>query len=73
LTADDFRAWRERLGLTQAQAAAVLGLSVRRDGTTSDAVRHYERGSRAISETISLLCRYVERYGVLNEPPPSNG
>lgn len=65
MSPDDFRAWRQRLGLTQTEAARLLGLAVRPDGTTSDAVRHYERGSRAIPETIALLCRYVERYGAI--------
>ena len=68
LRADDLRAWRARLGLTQAAAARLLGLAVRPDGTTSDAVRHYERGTRAIPAAIALLCRYVERYGPLSAP-----
>lgn len=59
----EFRSWRSRLSLTQAKAARALGLAVTTDGTSSDAVRHYERGSRAIPETVVLLCRYVERYG----------
>ncbi|EKE68710.1 helix-turn-helix domain-containing protein [Oceanibaculum indicum] len=65
MTAEEFAAWRQRLGLTQAAAARVLGLSVRPDGTTSDAVRHYERGTRAVPEPVALLCRYFERYGAL--------
>ncbi|WP_078708749.1 helix-turn-helix domain-containing protein [Consotaella salsifontis] len=66
MSPDDFRSWRERLNLTQAQAAMALGLALTKDGTTSDAVRHYERGSRAIPETVAKLCRYIERYGVLD-------
>ena len=29
MTADDLRAWRHRLGLTQAEASELLGVSVR--------------------------------------------
>lgn len=63
MSADDFRAWRTRLDLTQADAAHALGLALSTDGRSSDAVRHYEAGRRKIPASIALLCRYVERYG----------
>lgn len=66
MTPDDLKAWRQKHGLTQSDAARALGLTLTKDGTTSDAVRHYERGSRAIPETVARLCRYVDRYGVLD-------
>ncbi len=67
MTPAEFRAWRQRLGLSQAAAGLQLGLALTKDGTTCDAVRHYERGSRAIPRPIGLLCAYVERYGPLAE------
>jgi DNA-binding XRE family transcriptional regulator len=54
MTPDDFRQWRKRLGWTQNDAAAKLGLSVR-------AIKHYESGSRGISPVVERLCRAVER------------
>lgn len=65
MTPDDFRDWRGRMGLSQANAARALGLAVTKDGTTSDAVRHYERGTRPIPDPIERLCRYVEKYGLI--------
>jgi transcriptional regulator with XRE-family HTH domain len=51
---DDFRDWRRRLGWTQADAAAKLGLTVR-------AIKHYEGGTRGISPVVEKLCRAVGR------------
>lgn len=65
MTPDEFAAWRQRHGMTQAAAAQALGLAVSGDGRTSDAVRHYEKGRRQIPRTIELLCRYVDRFGVI--------
>ncbi|QIB32652.1 helix-turn-helix domain-containing protein [Ancylobacter pratisalsi] len=61
----EFREWRLRLGLTQAQAARALGLATTSDGTSSDAVRHYENGRRSVPQTVAILCQYIERYGPL--------
>jgi len=49
----EFKAWRKRLGLTQEQAAAELGLTRR-------AIVHYERGARMISKVVRLACEAVE-------------
>lgn len=62
---DEFSAWRVLMGFTQAEAGRALGLSVRADGTTCDAVRHYERGTREVPAPVALLCRYIEKFGVL--------
>ncbi len=65
MTADEFRAWRERHGLSQASAARALRLALTKDGTTSDAIRHYERGTRAIPGPVEELCRYIDTHGLL--------
>lgn len=54
MTPDDFRAWRKRLGMTQAQAAAALGRS-------HIWVRMAEAGTRPITTVVELACREVER------------
>lgn len=65
MSREEFVAWRALMGFTQAEAGRALGLSVRPDGTTCDAVRHYERGSREVPASVALLCRYVERFGLI--------
>ncbi|HJU20759.1 MAG TPA: helix-turn-helix transcriptional regulator [Stellaceae bacterium] len=45
----DFRAWRERMGWTQEQAAAALDLSRR-------SIIGYEQGSQPIPRTVALAC-----------------
>lgn len=65
MTPQEFHAWRERHGMTQAAAAEALGLAVSIDGRSSDAVRHYEKGRRQIPRSIALLCRYIDRFGVI--------
>lgn len=66
MTAGQFRAWRDRLGLTQAAAAAQLGI-------TSRMVKMYEAGRHpsrrddagellpvAIPRAIALACAAIE-------------
>ena len=53
-TSNKMKQWRKRLGLTQVQAAELLGVGER-------AILHYEHGERSISKTIALLAAYVER------------
>ncbi len=55
MTAQDFRNWRLRLGLTQPGAAALLGLSV-------ETVRAWEYGKRRISMPVvlALACAKLE-------------
>ena len=50
---EEFKAWRKRLGLTQAAAAEELGVTRR-------AIVHYERGARSISKVVRLACAAVE-------------
>lgn len=50
---EEFKAWRKRLGLTQAAAAEELGVTRR-------AIVHYERGARSISKMVRLACAAVE-------------
>ena len=54
MDAKDFREWRHRLRITQAEAANLLAL-------TDRAVQHYEGGTRGISPRIERLCFAVER------------
>jgi predicted transcriptional regulator len=49
----DFRAWRERQGLSLTGAAQALGLSRRM-------VAYYESGERIIPKTVMLACKGVE-------------
>ena len=49
MTADNLRAWRYRLRLTQTIAAQRLGLSLR-------AVQNYESGVRRIPGPVALAC-----------------
>jgi transcriptional regulator with XRE-family HTH domain len=49
-----FKAWRERMGLTQDEAASALGVSRR-------AVIYFEQGERNVSRTVSLLCAALEQ------------
>lgn len=67
MTADEFRAWRERHGLSQAAAARALRLALTKDGTTSDAIRHYERGTRSVPGPVEELCRYIDVHGLLSQ------
>lgn len=50
--------WRTAMGLTQVQAAELLGTHV-------NTIRHREKGQRSISRSDALLMRYIERYGPL--------
>jgi len=55
MIADEFRAWRGRLGLTQQRAATELKLkSVR-------SIKHYEAGTRRVSPRVAMLCEAIER------------
>lgn len=54
MTPDDLREWRERLGMTQAQAAAALGRSV-------EWVHSAETRRRPIERMVELSCWAVER------------
>lgn len=52
-TASAFRAWRNRLNLSRAQAAELLGLS-------EVTVKTYELSQRAVSKTVAQLMRNIE-------------
>ena len=54
MTADEFRAWRDRLGLSLVQAGAALGV-------TSRAVQFYQSGERPVPLTVEKLCMMLER------------
>lgn len=53
MTATEFKWWRERLSLTQEEAAAALGLSRRY-------IVYAESGERGVSATVALLCKALE-------------
>jgi DNA-binding XRE family transcriptional regulator len=52
LDASDIKAWRERLGLTQGEAAERIGVKLR-------AYQNYEAG-HPIPLPVQRLCRYIE-------------
>jgi transcriptional regulator with XRE-family HTH domain len=54
MTPDEIRAWRQRLGLTQARAAESLGVSPRY-------VEMLEAGDRTPSQTLINFMRCMER------------
>lgn len=56
-TPDDLKAWRERMMLTQGQAAAVLGISRRAYGTR-------EQPGAVISRETVLACLYLEEKAI---------
>lgn len=53
LAPQDFRVWRQRLGLSQTGAAKALGISGRM-------VKYYEEGRHMIPRTVMLACRGYE-------------
>ena len=57
MTPEDFRAIRQRAGMTQSRLAAALRLS---DGRT---IRRYEDGSRPVSGPVSLLMEILDEGG----------
>lgn len=54
MTPTQFRAWRTRMGWTQTEAGAALGVTLRQ-------VQRYESGEQGISETIAKLCKVMEK------------
>lgn len=57
MTANQFKAWRKRLGLSQTGAAKVLGV-------TQNAIYQWEAGRRAVSGPVTILCKMIEQQGV---------
>lgn len=57
MTAEEILSWRERLGLTQEDAARALGVPVA-------TYRNWEWRRRKIPPPIPVLARYVERFGL---------
>lgn len=53
MTPQEFRAIRGRAGLTQAQAARLLGAGLR-------AVKYWEGGDRAIPGSVAAIMRHVD-------------
>ena len=61
MTAEDFKAWREHMGLSQVKAAEALGIS-------KSSVENYERGARPedgrpvlIPRPVALACSALSR------------
>lgn len=61
MTPQDFKKFRENLGLTQQQMAEALRLK------TDRAISQYENGERGISGPISLCLDYIRKYGLWKE------
>jgi DNA-binding XRE family transcriptional regulator len=53
MSAAEFKAWRERLGLSQRGAAARLGLSKR-------TIIRYEKGTHRVNRHVALSCAIAE-------------
>jgi len=52
MTADDLKAWRAGLDLSQREAAMALGITTR-------AYQHLESGERPVSTAICLACQWI--------------
>lgn len=55
MTPQEFKDWREALGLTQQQAAELLGVTRR-------AVVKWEAGAAPISRAVFLACKYLAEH-----------
>lgn len=53
MTPAEMQEWRARLGITQARAAEMIGVSAR-------AVKYWEAGQRSIPATVERLCAALE-------------
>jgi DNA-binding transcriptional regulator YiaG len=60
MTARALLMWRNRLGLSQTQAAAALNVPL---GT----YRNWEQDVRRVPGAVEMLCKYIERYGALTD------
>jgi len=58
MTADELKAWRERLGFSEVQAARALN-------KPTQTYRNWEDGRRRVDPMAERLTIYVERYGPL--------
>lgn len=56
MTPTDLRNWRKRLGLSQAEAAAALGRSLR-------AYQNLEAGTRPVRHDTALACAWIDLHG----------
>ena len=54
MRAEGIRAWRKRLRLTQTEAGAAIGMSLRQ-------MQSYEAGEAVIPLTVELACEALER------------
>jgi DNA-binding transcriptional regulator YiaG len=59
VTASDLKAWRERLGLKEVQAAAAMDVP-------AQSYRNWEDGRTAVPRAVATLARYIERFGVMS-------
>ena len=55
MTGEEFKAWRKRLGMTQARAAEVLGITLR-------GIQKREAGQSPINREADMACRYLEEH-----------
>jgi DNA-binding transcriptional regulator YiaG len=62
VTADEVKAARLALGMTQDQAARAIGLE---GATAKDTFRQWESGRRPISGTAAQCLRYLLKFGPL--------
>jgi transcriptional regulator with XRE-family HTH domain len=60
MSAADLLAWQERLGFSQVEAA-------KQTKTPVPTYRHYLSGRRRIPPNFELLCRYVEKFGPIDD------
>jgi transcriptional regulator with XRE-family HTH domain len=63
MTGKEFRAIRERLGLTTAAWGRALGYCGTY-ATITRHIRHFESGARRIPPTIAVLARMYEQHGL---------
>ena len=61
MTADDLEAWRHRHALTLTAAADAMGVPWR-------TLRNWTTGRIAVPGWVPVMCRYIDRFGVIKEP-----
>ena len=58
----DLKDWRTAQGLSQAEGAAILCISLAN-------IQAYEQGARTIPDRVAKLAEYVRRWGDIGPPP----
>ena len=64
MTKEEFKALREGLGLSQQEFGAALGFG---ENGANVRISEIERGDASVSRHVEIICRYMARFGLLDE------